>query len=1242
MKFFKFLISVVISFFTPFQLLSQITFKPNITHVSCVGSTNGSISLSNVSGGVAPYTYTWQPGSITTSSISSKGYGNYTVTVKGTGTITTTKALSIGYKVRWQNMYSTMSQSNDTLKHGTGGSSWLFSAKSSNMLANSTNGWVEYVVQSMDHRIFGLADSGSVVGWNTIDYAMILNSGGTYNTCNNGSQTSIGSYTVGDVMRVERNGANITYSKNGTSVWTTTITSTMQQSKMFIGSAVYTTGSNIANVGCSFQSVNAVAGPSMTISCSNPTVNINVYTNVASPNYSWTPGGSTPTASSTAVSSSGTYSVKVTEPYYGCNVTQTISVTSNTTIPTLTITNSPTITCSSPTVVLTSTTSTGGVTYSWSPGGATTSTLSVTTAGTYTLKATNPTNGCSITKTVSVASNTTIPTLTITNSPTITCSSPTVVLTSTTTTGGVTYSWSPGGATTSTLSVTTTGTYTLKATNPTNGCSITKTVSVVSNTVLPNVNAGLNKIITASVPSATLSGSSSTSGVTYSWSPGGTSPTNSITVVSSSGIYSLSVTNPLNGCSATDTVLITTKFSSIANIQDYTNDSIKGEVTLSIVGGTPPYNIVWNGNKIPDSNVAYQMLIDSLAGISVDSVYFKHQIDSLRQRLVYSELLPGTYPVTVYDNVNDSINLMVYVGESIESLFGFEASSSSCSIENKTFSNVEYNYGSGKCISQSGAFTAGQHYAIPHNVIEFSDNNEIRFSIPDNRSSCSVGLHELKSEVNGGTDDIESKASIKFYGDETFRIFLDNNAIYSDNFSSGDYFSIKINSSPEKISFYKNETLLIEDFYSSINTAEYNLVKVVLGSSGATVNGLKIIKNGIYQNKNIGSISGTITDVTCGASCIGSILAKGQIFLGEPNKYEIYNLGSTNLISTINVSSINSALFTDLCPRVYTVKYYAYVTPLHNIGSTAASILTTTTQTFEVAYMPDWINYNSTAVSINSMDRSLTKTSSPFAWDAGASSLNRLLASEQGWIEWKSPSNYAVNGTGFSISDINTDIATVNYGIGNAKIPITIFGVTFDFSFYILTQNQTMVSAISASKPSGNFVLNDVFRIEKKIIAGASSLIFKKNNLQIGLPISISSSNELIFDVALKLSNGIISHPRASFGCPSIEQYTMLHKKLDGGYHLLYDQKLMFKYDEEYKDVDGILNFNIYNSQNIVVCKTSSMITPPSVVYGDNRYSIDLSNTSNYVSGQTMPNNNFYVLEVINEKNEKWYLRFKK
>jgi hypothetical protein len=92
--------------------------------------------------------------------------------------------------------------------------------------------------------------------------------------------------------------------------------------------------------------------------------------------------------------------------------------------------------------------------------------------------------------------------------------------------------------------------------------------------------------------------------------------------------------------------------------------------------------------------------------------------------------------------------------------------------------------------------------------------------------------------------------------------------------------------------------------------------------------------------------------------------------------------------------------------------------------------------------------------------------------------------------------------------------------------------------------------------------------------------------------------------------------------------YKTLKKKVDGGYYELSSSNLYFKYDEEYKDTDGNLNYNLYNDQHT---KITGLPTLP-VVYGDNRYTLNLASIAT----------GYYTLEVINEKNEKWYLRLKK
>ena len=121
--------------------LAQIKGMPTLTHVSCVGGISG-ISLSPT-GGTSPYTYLWQPGSITTSSINHKPVGSYTVTIKDATSAMVTYTYNIGYKVFWQNFYPGMVTVGDDLvqSRSDAASTWLETANSSNILSGSTDVW---------------------------------------------------------------------------------------------------------------------------------------------------------------------------------------------------------------------------------------------------------------------------------------------------------------------------------------------------------------------------------------------------------------------------------------------------------------------------------------------------------------------------------------------------------------------------------------------------------------------------------------------------------------------------------------------------------------------------------------------------------------------------------------------------------------------------------------------------------------------------------------------------------------------------------------------------------------------------------------------------------------------------------------------------------------------------------------------------------------------------------------------
>jgi hypothetical protein len=74
------------------------TVSLNGSNVSCATCNNGTISAS-VSGGTAPYTYTWSPGNSNTQQITSAASGLYTVMVTDAFGCIGTDSLKIGFDV---------------------------------------------------------------------------------------------------------------------------------------------------------------------------------------------------------------------------------------------------------------------------------------------------------------------------------------------------------------------------------------------------------------------------------------------------------------------------------------------------------------------------------------------------------------------------------------------------------------------------------------------------------------------------------------------------------------------------------------------------------------------------------------------------------------------------------------------------------------------------------------------------------------------------------------------------------------------------------------------------------------------------------------------------------------------------------------------------------------------------------------------------------------------------------------
>jgi len=320
--------------------------------------------------------------------------------------------------------------------------------------------------------------------------------------------------------------------------------------------------------------VTASSGSGSTvITCTNATLTLTGSASGANLSFAWTgPNGFTASGASASAGTAGTYTVTATDTTNGCAASAAVLLQSNTTAPSaVTYTPVPAsaqITCAVPGVSLTGSSATGTVRYGWTgPNNysATGPTANAQTAGTYILTATDTVNGCTATANASVSQDILSPEgVTANGSNQITCNLPQVNLVGVSTTPGVTYSWTgPNGFTAIGAIVPTTvgGIYTLKVTNPANGCFKTLPTTVAQNTAPPaNVTATSSGPLTCSVTEVTLTGSSSSPNVSYQWDgPDGYLSFSAQDVATEPGDYVLTVTNDDNGCILKDTTTVITQ-----------------------------------------------------------------------------------------------------------------------------------------------------------------------------------------------------------------------------------------------------------------------------------------------------------------------------------------------------------------------------------------------------------------------------------------------------------------------------------------------------------------------------------------------------------------------------------------------------------------------------------------------------------------------------------------------------------
>lgn len=349
--------------------------------------------------------------------------------------------------------------------------------------------------------------------------------------------------------------------------------------------------------------------------------------------YNWTGTGVTgQTGQCINTSSTGTYSVTLGIAGTTCSFSPVLYSTFNS-VPNPTVTASLTQpVCALPagTATMNISGGTGPYTYSWTPAAPSNSVNTNLPAGTSYTVLVEDDNGCTGTTSFSIDPYPPAPSYTLDVNPSysLSCASPSTTITFAPTGTNTSVSWGgPSGTITGTnVVVTTPGTYTYSAINTVSTCSLTGSIVITSDVVLPSATYST----TCNTNTVTLTAAPASSTHTAVWYEPTSPPTALGNPASStaSGVFTLTVTDPSNGCVQTYTTLTSLPPISIASTPT-TNVLTCLTTSVNANASSGPGDVItWNNgtstvttNPLPiTANGTYTAIATNSLGCSSQSI----------------------------------------------------------------------------------------------------------------------------------------------------------------------------------------------------------------------------------------------------------------------------------------------------------------------------------------------------------------------------------------------------------------------------------------------------------------------------------------------------------------------------------------------------------------------------------------------------------------------------------------------
>ncbi len=567
------------------------------------GLSNASYTITGVTGGTAPYTYSVN-GVSTTTLTNGLSAGTHTVSVTDVNGCFFTTTFNVGTTAGPTSASVTTSNASCGSANGTA------------TVVSVTGGTSPYQY-SFDGGSFSVTNSttGLTASIHTLTI-MDANSctlTTTYNVLNNGSPTaSINSSTNTTCFGGNNGGFSISGSAGSGGPYSYTLTAPFQTSTLgtFTGlsSGNYTV-ITADGVGCTTTTTVNISQPSaVTLTVTSipakcfgaPTGTINIVGAGGTGAYTYSlNGGSQQTVPSYTAVGQGNYMITIADAN-NCTATQTVSVTEPSPL-TITV-STQNANCTAANGVITTTVN-GGTpiyTYTWSAGGAG-ATLSNVPGGTYTVITTDA-NSCTLSA-VAVVSVTPGGTSSIINKTDVTCNGYNDGTLTAAPVGGAapfTFSWSPSGQTSATATNLAPGTHTCEITDF-YGCKSFTTAVITQPTVLTAImNSNNVKCFGTATGTLNAAGTGGTGPYTYLW-PTLASTLNTVPNVAI-GTYSCVITDA-NNCSITQTISVTepTDITLTASVTPANCNQSNGSATVTAMGGVPAYSYSWSAGSTTDN-----------------------------------------------------------------------------------------------------------------------------------------------------------------------------------------------------------------------------------------------------------------------------------------------------------------------------------------------------------------------------------------------------------------------------------------------------------------------------------------------------------------------------------------------------------------------------------------------------------------------------------------------------------------